>query len=183
MDSWIHPQYCEHAILSLGFRQVEGTRTEAEYRFVEGILLIGTNTTSIGKFYFRSNPVEERINQPQNKLRFVDRDMMMRYHPGLAIGHTYYHEPDSTASLSHSSHDRDSHELDEHSGAENGNSDNPASQSAVDSDVSMDSMDGAWEDDRDTSDSQHSGQGEFSGAEEDFEDEENLALYEMYELE
>jgi hypothetical protein len=31
--------------------------------------------------------------------RFVDRDMVMRYHWGLAVGHTYAHEAENTDSM------------------------------------------------------------------------------------
>jgi hypothetical protein len=37
---------------------------------------------------------------------FVDRDMVMRYHWGLAVGHTYAHEKENTESMEINPEDR-----------------------------------------------------------------------------
>lgn len=41
--------------------------------------------------------------------RFVDRDMLMRFHWGLGVGHTYSHFRDGAANQAESTQDHDSH--------------------------------------------------------------------------
>lgn len=101
--------------------------------------------------------------------------MMMRFHPGLAIGHTY---PTPESAAHHSSTEHDNYDLDDPSVAP-GNADSEVleSESAADSDASMDSMDGGREDEVDP----HQIDQEVSGDEENIDDDEFLARHEMYE--
>jgi hypothetical protein len=98
--------------------------------------------------------------------------MVMWFHPGLAIGHTYY-DSESVAhpfSTTYSGHDLD----DPLGGLVNADSELlEEPESTLDSDASMDSMD-CWEDDVDSQELQ-------SGGEEEINDDEFLALHDMYE--
>lgn len=100
--------------------------------------------------------------------------MLMRFHPGLAIGHTY-HDFESVAGC-HSAGPYGSHGHDLNDPAPEASED---SKSVADSDGTMDSMDGGWEgweDEGDYQDNRH-----IDGSGENSDDEEFLALHEMYE--
>lgn len=45
----------------------------------------------------REKPILQRLTL---NIRFVDRDMLMRYHLGLGVGHTYFSRPTSRPKLS-----------------------------------------------------------------------------------
>lgn len=111
-------------------------------------------------------------------LRFVDRDMVMRFHPGLAIGHTY-HDSESAAHPFSTAYD--SRDLDDLSGGPvNANSVLLEESEHVldDDDTSMDSIDRGWEDEVDSQGLQSGGEEEI---EEEIDDEEFLALHDMYD--
>ena len=55
------------------------------------------------------------MNYQQTVPRFVDRDMVMRFHPGMAVGHTYQNTVMSAAN--HFSGTYGSHGSDNPSGA------------------------------------------------------------------
>lgn len=100
--------------------------------------------------------------------------MVMRYHPSLAIGHTY-HDSDSSVPTSRayrSPTEYDRHELDDQS--ESTDVGEVSESMSIDSDSTMDNMDDGW----DNIDPQNSQ--EVSGDEEDIDDSEFLALHEMY---
>ena len=109
--------------------------------------------------------------------------MVMRFHPGMAVGHTYQNTV--TSATNHFSGTYGSHGLDNPSGAW-GNEDSEALDSepefAADSDGSMDSMDGEWPGEGNVN-SQYDDDpdGDINGGEEDINDEEFLALEDMYE--
>lgn len=78
--------------------------------------MIGVDTTSIGEL--GAPPRTHRAHY----LRFVDRDMLMRFHFGLGVGHVYSHhrptqpepQPEGSAAYATSPHDvEDSVETDE----------------------------------------------------------------------
>lgn len=117
--------------------------------------------------------------------RFVDRDMVMRYHPGLAVGHTYCQQrtPNSAvvtegdANTGHS----DSEELENISlpvGPERPHDDLDNQSIAAGSDESMDSMDRGWANEVEY---QNCAGQESEGEDEIDDDDEYIALHEMYE--
>lgn len=122
------------------------------------------------------NSAVKQSNNSQHLLRFVDRDMVMRFHPGMAIGHTY-HDFESAGHRSSTVYGDQG--VEEPSGAP-GNADPETfeeSELAADSDGSMDSMDGGWADEVG---SQYDSQ-DINGVEEEIDDDEFLALNDMYE--
>ena len=104
-------------------------------------------------------------------LRFVDHDMVMQFHPGLAISHTYHNSESGAHPFSTA---YDSCDLDDLlRGPVNADSELlEESKPVLDDDTSMDSMDCSWEDE---------GQGLQSGGEEEIDDKEFLALHDMYD--
>ena len=106
--------------------------------------------------------------------------MVMRFHPGLAIGHTY-HDSASESAVNCFSTAYGSHGLDKPSGVP-GNGDSgvlEAPEVTADSDGSMNSMDGGWPGE-DEVDSEYDNQ-DINGHKENIDDEEFLALDDMYE--
>jgi hypothetical protein len=61
------------------------------YQVVPKTLRIGWDTTQIGEFNF----VKTKLHLSAMVCRFVDRDMVMRYHWGLGVGHIYSHHSGS----------------------------------------------------------------------------------------
>lgn len=105
--------------------------------------------------------------------------MIMRFYPGLAIGHTYR---DFESAAQRSSATEDSHDWGDPSrapGDEDSRTEIPKDSTAgEDSDGTMNSMDGGWEGE---AGSQHSGQEVWNGGEEDLDDEQLIALHDMYD--
>ena len=52
------------------------------------ILMIGSIITSTGAFLYKLSSMGLNV-----LFRFADRDILMRYHWGLGVGHAYAHEP------------------------------------------------------------------------------------------
>jgi hypothetical protein len=85
---WIQPR-CYEAVTSYQSFAWEGVAAMLQwpYQAVHKILRIGWNTMQIGEFNF----VKTKLHLGAMVCRFVDCNMVMRYHWGLGVGHIYSH--------------------------------------------------------------------------------------------
>ena len=90
---WIQATFCELATLSQGSGLEGSTLTSFPFQDVQTTRMIGKSITSIGVSVLQHGMLILSV------VRFVDRDMVMRYHWGLAVGHAYAHEKGDTVSM------------------------------------------------------------------------------------